>query len=69
MSFLRENGVFSQVHYIPVHLQPWYQNNYKFDQKNYPISERFYDTCLSIPLFPDLTKVELKKIINLINKI
>ena len=67
--FLRENGVFSQVHYIPVHLQPWYQNNYKFDQENYPISERFYDTCLSIPLFPDLTKVELKKIINLINKI
>ena len=67
--FLRDNGVFSQVHYIPVHLQPWYQKNFKFDQKKYPISEKFYDTCLSIPLFPDLTKIELKKIINLINKI
>ena len=67
--FLRENNVFSQVHYIPVHLQPWYQDNFDFNQKSYPISEKFYNTCLSIPLFPDLTEVELKKIIDLINKI
>ena len=67
--FLRENNVFSQVHYIPVHLQPWYQDNFNFKQKSYPISEKFYDTCLSIPLFPDLTEEELKKITSLINKI
>tara|TARA_A100001011_G_C14313395_1_gene846742 strand:+ start:2694 stop:3899 length:1206 start_codon:yes stop_codon:yes gene_type:complete len=67
-NFLRDNGIFSQVHYIPIHLQPWYQERYSRDEK-FPSSESFYDSCLSIPLFPDLTDEELNKIINLINKI
>ncbi len=67
-NFLRENNIFSQVHYIPIHLQPWYKDKYKKNEK-FIASENFYDSCLSIPLFPDLTDAELKKVIDLINKI
>ena len=31
-------------------LQPWYQNNFKFDQKRYPVSERFYEYLSKYPL-------------------
>lgn len=67
-NFLRKNGIFSQVHYIPIHLQPWYQDRYKRNE-SFPVSEKYYDTCLSIPLFPDLTEDELDKVIKLINQI
>ena len=43
--FLRENGIFSQVHYIPVYLQPWYQDNYDLSESHFPASDKFYDTC------------------------
>jgi UDP-4-amino-4,6-dideoxy-N-acetyl-beta-L-altrosamine transaminase len=67
-NFLRENGIFSQVHYIPIHLQPWYQDRYNRNE-SFPVSEKYYDSCLSIPLFPDLTEDELDKVIKLINQI
>ena len=39
-----------QVHYIPIHLQPFYQKNYGFKQGNYPISEDFYRNEISLPI-------------------
>ena len=68
MKKLFKKCIQTQVHYIPIHLQPWYQERYNRDEK-FPSSESFYDSCLSIPLFPDLTEIELEKVIKLINQI
>lgn len=64
---LIESEIGCQVHYIPVHSQPYYQA-LGFAWGDYPIAEQFYDNCLSIPIFPDLKEQNriIKKIINIL---
>jgi dTDP-4-amino-4,6-dideoxygalactose transaminase len=54
MNRLRDLGVGSQVHYIPVYRQPYYAARYATDPSRYPEAERYYDECLSLPLHPGL---------------
>jgi UDP-4-amino-4,6-dideoxy-N-acetyl-beta-L-altrosamine transaminase len=55
--FLREKGIFGQVHYIPVHLMPYYR---QFGWKNgdMPVAEKYYEHCLSLPMYPGLSNDE-----------
>jgi dTDP-4-amino-4,6-dideoxygalactose transaminase len=55
--YLVENNVFVQVHYIPVHILPYYKNM-GWKRGDFPIAENYYDHCLSIPMFPTLTLEE-----------
>ncbi|MGN6285688.1 MAG: UDP-4-amino-4,6-dideoxy-N-acetyl-beta-L-altrosamine transaminase [Afipia sp.] len=54
MNRLKDMGVGSQVHYIPVYRQPYYATRYATDRSRYPEAERYYDECLSLPLHPGL---------------
>ena len=60
--YLRSNSIFSQVHYIPVHLHPYYQQlgSKKGDM---PVAEEFYEHCLSLPIYPTLLEEEQKYVI------
>ncbi|MBE0472434.1 MAG: UDP-4-amino-4,6-dideoxy-N-acetyl-beta-L-altrosamine transaminase [Methyloprofundus sp.] len=51
---LRQNGIGVNLHYIPVHLQPYYQNM-GFKQGDYPNAENYYKQAISIPMFQGLT--------------
>ena len=44
-----------QVHYIPVHLQPYYRNNFGFKVGDYPVAENFYSNEVSLPIHFDLS--------------
>lgn len=50
---LHQAGIGCQVHYIPVHTHPYYRN-LGFDWGQFPNAEKFYQNCLTIPLFPSL---------------
>lgn len=54
---LRENNIFAQVHYIPCHLHPYYKN-LGFKKGDFPNAEKYYEQCLSLPMFPTLTHEE-----------
>lgn len=55
--YLHDNGVYAQVHYVPLHLMPYYRQrgNKKGDL---PVVEAYYDHCLSLPMYPTLTDEE-----------
>lgn len=64
----KEKGLNLQVHYIPVHLQPYYQRlGYK--KGDYPKAEAYYDKCISLPLYPSLTDSELTFIVKALKEI
>ena len=63
--FLRSKDIFSQVHYIPVHLQPYYKT-FGYKKGDYLIAENYYDECLSLPMYPTLTEKEQLYVINTI---
>lgn len=55
--YLKTKGINCQIHYIPIHLQPYYKKmGYK--KGDFPVAEKYYEKCLSLPLFPSLTNKE-----------
>ena len=60
---MKHVGINLQIHYIPVHLQPFYKRNYGFKPGDYPIAEKFYERAISIPLYPSLTDEEVEKVV------
>ncbi len=51
---LRSAGIGVNLHYIPVHLQPYYREQ-GFTDGDFPEAERYFNEAISLPLFPDLT--------------
>ena len=63
MGSLEKQGVGSQVHYIPVHTQPWYRNTYGFGPGSCPVAEAYYEKALSLPLYPKMSDAEVGTVI------
>jgi perosamine synthetase len=63
MARLRAKGVGSQVHYIPIYKQPFYASRFPAAEVNFPVTEEFYQTALTIPCFPNLTDDEVGRVI------
>lgn len=60
--FLHQHGVLAQVHYIPIHLQPYYRR-LGFKQGSLPRAESFYSQVLSLPMFGSLTEEQQSKVV------
>jgi len=58
---LREAGIGVNVHYIPIHLQPYYRR-LGFSPGQFPASEAYYANALSLPLFPRLTLAQQEEV-------
>lgn len=61
---LRENNIYCQIHYFPVHLMPYYSQK---KESNLPASEKYIKSCISLPMFPTLEKNDFDFIIKKIN--
>jgi UDP-4-amino-4,6-dideoxy-N-acetyl-beta-L-altrosamine transaminase len=64
---LREAGIGVNLHYIPVHLQPYYQQ-LGFKKGDFPVAERYYKSAITLPLFPGLTTTKQNKISAALNE-
>ncbi len=60
---LRQNGIGVNVHYIPIHLHPYYQS-LGFKKGDFPNSEQYYKRSISIPLFSSMSESEQIKVSN-----
>lgn len=63
MTLLKDQGIGTQVHYIPVYSQPYYQNN-GYEDISLEHTERYYNTCLSIPNFPFMTSSDQDRVVS-----
>lgn len=66
---LRSQNIWVQVHYIPVHFQPWYQETYGFQRGDFPNAEKYYESCLSLPLFPAMENADVERVADALRKI
>lgn len=66
---LRAEGIGVNVHYIPVHLHPFYQQKYGTNHGMYPVAEKAYDEIISIPIFPKMTDDDVNDVITAIQKV
>ena len=58
--FLKERGIHTQVHYVPLYRHPYYEQ--RLGKIRLPGTEKFYERCLSIPLFPKMTDSEQDRV-------
>ncbi|ENO89908.1 UDP-4-amino-4,6-dideoxy-N-acetyl-beta-L-altrosamine transaminase [Thauera linaloolentis] len=59
---LREQGIGVNLHYIPVHTQPYYQTM-GFQAGDFPAAERYYAEAISLPLYPHMTDDQLEQVV------
>ena len=67
MEGLRARGIGSQVHYIPVHRQPYYQARY--GQIDLPGADAYYERCLSLPLYPSMADTDPDRVVEAIREV
>lgn len=61
---LRRTGIGVQVHYIPVHMQPYYKKEFSYKKGDFPVAEKVYESEITLPLFPKMTIAEIKYVIS-----
>lgn len=57
-----DQGIFPQVHFIPIHTHPYYQKRFGYNGGDFPRAEKFYEEEISLPLYPSLSKSDLRRV-------
>jgi dTDP-4-amino-4,6-dideoxygalactose transaminase len=60
---LRARNIGASVHFIPIHLHPFYRHKYGFTPGQYPIAYENYRAMLSLPLHPGLSDCDVRDVI------
>lgn len=60
---LKERGIGTSVHFIPLHLHPYYRKTYGYRAEDFPVATREYERYLSLPIFPGMTGTQIDYVI------
>lgn len=60
-------GIGCSVHYIPLHLQPYWRDRYRLEAARFPHSQRAYETTLSLPLYTRMTDADVQRVIEAVH--
>jgi dTDP-4-amino-4,6-dideoxygalactose transaminase len=61
---LRELGITTSVHWMPLHMHPYYRDKYGYHPEDFPVAARLYDEVLTLPLFPGMTDEQLDHVVS-----
>ena len=60
---LRERGIGTQLHYIPIYRHTLYRSlGYGDDPSRFPNTERYYEQALSLPIFPSMSRDDVRRV-------
>lgn len=65
---LYAQGIGCSVHYIPLHLQPYWRENYQLKPEQFPVSQKAYERMVSIPLYSKMTQAEVDRVISAVQQ-
>lgn len=60
---LKLRGIGTSVHFIPLHIQPYYAKKYGYRKGDFPVAEKIYERIISLPLYPKLTASDVERVI------
>ena len=59
---LNQRGIGTSVHFIPLHLHPYYQKTWSYKPGDFPIAEDYFERCLSLPIYPGMLDEDVDRI-------
>ena len=69
IELMGEDNIGTSVHFIPVHLMSYYRNNYGCKEGDLPLTEKYFETIVSLPLYPKMTDKDVKDVIDTVTSI
>lgn len=66
---LRAENIGVNVHYVPVHLHPFYKREYGFEKGDFPIAEKYYNRAITLPIFPRMSDKDVRDVIRSVKKV
>jgi dTDP-4-amino-4,6-dideoxygalactose transaminase len=66
---LKERGIGTSVHFIPLHLHPYYQSAYGYRKGDFPVAETQFQRCVSLPIYPGMSDADVEQVINIVTKV
>jgi len=66
---LKALNIGTSVHFIPVHLHPYYRNTFGYRPGDCPVAERLYERIISLPLFPRMTEDDVRDVIQAVKDV
>jgi dTDP-4-amino-4,6-dideoxygalactose transaminase len=66
---LKARGIGTSVHFIPLHLHPYYRREYGYEPRDLPIATREYEREISLPIYPSLAEASVERIVDCIGDI
>jgi dTDP-4-amino-4,6-dideoxygalactose transaminase len=66
---LRAENIGVNVHYIPVHLQPYYQKRFGYHKGDFPKAENYYSRAITLPIFPKMTEKDINDVVKAVEKV
>lgn len=61
---LKRRGIGTSVHFIPLHMHPYYKNSYGYRDEDFPVASQQYQRYLSLPIFPTMTESQIDYVID-----
>jgi len=66
---LKAEKIGTSVHFIPLHLHPFYQKKYGYKEGDFPVAEKIYNNLITIPLFPKMGTEDVNNVVDAIEKV
>lgn len=66
---LRQRGIGTSVHFIPLHLHPYYRRVWGYREGEFPVAEKYFDRCMSLPIYPGMTNEDVSYVIEALHDI
>jgi len=66
---LSQRGIGTAVHFIPLHLHPYYQRQWGYRSGEFPVAENYFGKCISLPIYPGMSDGDVDRVVESLNDI
>ncbi len=66
---LAAEGIGTSVHFIPLHLQPYWRDRYDYQPQDFPVASDVFSRAVSLPIYPKMTDSDVKRVIDAVIKV
>ncbi|MEE9327321.1 MAG: DegT/DnrJ/EryC1/StrS family aminotransferase [Cocleimonas sp.] len=64
-----EEGIGTSVHFIPLHLQPYWRDRYDYKENDFPVALNVFNRAVSLPIYPKMTDTDVERVIAAVKKV
>jgi perosamine synthetase len=69
IDLLKQQGIGTSVHFIPLHLHPYYSNISTYAHENFPVVNQAFKRIISLPIYPRMTDADVQRVIEVVTRL